>query len=253
MDVEGSFDNIDLDLLCEFLMARGCTALLCSWVRQWAGHKVVRFRFNGCVSKHYFVNKSVPQGSPLFPFLFGVYVADIFRPRIIYRPSYRSMLLSYLDDAVIAVAADTRSTAYLGMVDVFLECDAVARGRGIEFSVIKTNWIGMGGSVWDGVEIMGNVLELVTALRVLGYRFNVFNNFSAHVIYWLERGLGVWNRISTLEKRFGENALDAWGTYHLIQAAYLPTVYYGLEFLTDHWLYVRKIQVHINDTLRSLF
>ena len=81
---------------------------------------------------------------------------------------------------------------------------------------------------------MGNVLEPVTALRVLGYQFNIFNNFSAHVLYWLERGLGVRNRISALGRRFGEGALDAWGTYRLIQAAYLPTVYYGLEFLTDH-------------------
>ena len=164
------------------------------------------------------------------------------------------MLMSYVDDAVIAVAANTRSAARAVMMDVVLECDAIARESGMGFSVIKTNWIGMGSSAWEGVEIMGNVLELVTDLRVLSFRFNIFNsNFSAHVPYWLERALGVRNRISALGMKFGGDALDAWRTYRLIQAAYLPTVYYGLEFLADHQLYVRRIQVHVNDTLRSLF
>ena len=71
MDVEGGFDNIDIDLLCDFLAARECPANLIHWVRRWAGNCVVRFRFNGRISKPYFVNCSIPQGSPLSPFLFG--------------------------------------------------------------------------------------------------------------------------------------------------------------------------------------
>ena len=63
----------------------------------------------------------------------------------------------------------------------------------------------------------------------------------------------MWYRISALGRRFGEGALGAWGTYRLIQAAYLPIVYYGLEFLTDHRSYVKRILIHVNDTLRSLF
>jgi len=68
MDVEGGFDNIDVDLLCDFLAARECPANLIQWVRRWAGNRVVRFRFNGRISKPYFVNCGIPQGSPLSPF-----------------------------------------------------------------------------------------------------------------------------------------------------------------------------------------
>ena len=39
----------------------------------------------------------------------------------------------------------------------------------------------------------------------------------------------------------------------MIQAVYLPTVYYGLEFLTGYTPYVKEIQRHVNDTIRSLF
>jgi len=57
----------------------------------------------------------------------------------------------------------------------------------------------------------GEMLKLGEDLRVLGYRFNVFLNMSSHVSYWLDRGLGVRRRISTLGRRFGsDGGLDGW-------------------------------------------
>jgi len=82
----------------------------------------------------------------------------------------------------------------------------------------------------------------------------MYNNFSSHVKYWLERGLGVRRRISALGRRFGgTGGIGAWETFRLFQTAYLPTVCYGLEYLTDHGSYVKDIQLHVNDCLRSLF
>jgi len=254
MDVEGGFDNIEIDLLCDFLAARKCPTNLIHWVRRWAGDRVVRFRFNGRISKPYFVNCGIPQGSPLSPFLFGVYVADIFGPRLRYSPSVRTLVSSYVDDRVILVASDSRDLTRYNMAEVFRDCDRVARGRRMGFSAIKTKWIGFGGITWEDLDIDGEILTPVENLRVLGYRFNVFLNMSSHVSYWLERGLGVRRRISALGRRFGSGGgLDAWCTYRLFQAAYLPTLYFGLEFVTDFLSYVKQIQVHVNDCLRSLF
>ena len=82
MDVEGGFDKIRLDMLADLLVARGCPNTYVSWIRHWASQRQVRFRFNERISKSYCLSKGIPQGSPLSPFLFGVYVADIFRPRL---------------------------------------------------------------------------------------------------------------------------------------------------------------------------
>jgi len=41
MDVEGGFDNIDVDLLSDFLVARGCPGDLYCWIRRWAMRRVV--------------------------------------------------------------------------------------------------------------------------------------------------------------------------------------------------------------------
>ena len=254
MDVEGGFNNIDIDLLCDFMAARDCPANLICWVRRWASNRVVRFRFNGRISKPYFVNRGVPQGSPLSPFVFGVYVSDIFEPRLRYSPSVRALVSSYVDDGVILVASDSRDLTRYTMAELFNDCNRVARGSKMRFSAIKTKWIGFGGTTWEDLDINGDILTPVEDLRVLGYRFNVFLNMSSHVSYWLERGLGVRRRISALGRRFGsDGGLDAWCTYCLFQATYLPTVCYGLEFVTDYTSYVKRIQVHVNDCLRSLF
>ena len=63
-------------------------------------------RFKGRTTKDYSLNKGVPQRSPLSPFLFGIYVADVFRPRIQTRINLRAMVSSYVDDGVIMISPD---------------------------------------------------------------------------------------------------------------------------------------------------
>ncbi|RPA98027.1 hypothetical protein L873DRAFT_1915427 [Choiromyces venosus 120613-1] len=79
-------------------------------------------------------------------------------------------------------------------------------------------------------------------------------NWSAHINYWLAQGVGVRNRISAISRRFGSfGGSGVWEMFRLFQGAYLPTVYYGLEWLTNYKDYVARIQVHVNNTLRHLF
>ena len=81
MDVEGGFDRVDIDILSDIMMYRGAEPAMVKWVRRWASNRSTVLKFNGRVSKTYYLNKGVPQGSPLSPYLFGVYVSDVFRPR----------------------------------------------------------------------------------------------------------------------------------------------------------------------------
>jgi len=138
MDVEGGFDRIDMDLMADFLVARGCPALYVHWVRHWASQRMVRFRFNGLISRSFCLSWGIPQGSPLSPFLFGVYIADIFRPRLKVSPSIRSLVVSYVDDGGIMVAGESVVMVKGRLEEVFLDCSVVASGRFMSFSGLKT-------------------------------------------------------------------------------------------------------------------
>ena len=111
MDVEGGFDKLDRGLLLDFLAARGSPSYLNAWIGRWCEDRVVRFRFNGCISHDYTVLQGVPQGSPLSPFLFGAYVADVMTPWLRYGPAVRMVVVSYVDDTVIAVTANSWTLA----------------------------------------------------------------------------------------------------------------------------------------------
>jgi len=69
LDLEGGFDNIKTDLLFHYLSARGCTSELTLWIKRGASSRTVRFGFNNQCSKVYHINKGIPQGSPLSPFV----------------------------------------------------------------------------------------------------------------------------------------------------------------------------------------
>jgi len=62
MDVEGGFDMLAKGLLRSFLMARGCLVGLGAWIGRWCEGRVVRFRFNGRISRDYGISRGIPQG-----------------------------------------------------------------------------------------------------------------------------------------------------------------------------------------------
>ena len=66
--------------------------------------------------------------------------------------------------------------------------------------------------------------------------------------------MGVRFRISAISRRFeGKGGFGAWECFRLIQAAFLPVIYYGLEFIGDFGFYLKRIQIAVNDTFRHIF
>jgi len=132
----------------------------------------MKLKFNGQISKSFNCNKGVPQGLPLSPFLFGVYMSDIFAPRFQYSRGMSRLICSYVDDGIIMVAAPTwkLGTQYLG--EMVEECMAVGKLRCVGFEVRKSEWIGFGTGVWPSLKMGEVMVETAGDIRILGYCFN---------------------------------------------------------------------------------
>ena len=98
MDIQGGFDHVDIGTLWDLMISRGANPNTVKWVVRWASARRVRFRFNAPMSRTYRTSLGIPQGSPLSPFLFGIYIAHIFRPWLKYKPTVRHFVSSYVDD-----------------------------------------------------------------------------------------------------------------------------------------------------------
>jgi len=120
----------------------------------------------------------------------------------------------------------------------------------------KMVWLGPGDQPsTDLVLEDGTSIPPGNELHLLVYWFNNFLAMSTHVSYWLERGLGIRRRIAWMARRFaGSSGLGEWkfSGYCRQQTSTCPQSTMALSFLTDNSSYVKQIQVHDNDCLRSL-
>jgi len=254
MDVEGGFVRVDVDILCDVLVYRGCPEILIRWIRRWVMGRSIKLRFNGKISKEYHLNKGVPQGSPLSPFLFGVYVADVFRPKFLTRMGMMSYCASYVDDGALMAAANDIDSCKAELTERFKECRDIARGRGMGFDQTKVVWIGFGKESWGALDLGDCKKEGVGEIRILGYRMDKLRGMGGHVDYWMDRGVGVKRRIAGLGRRYGsEGGLGAWECVRLLKGVYLPTVYYGLEFVARDDKAMKRLEYGVRDTIRSTF
>ena len=252
MDVEGGFDNIKTDLLVEILKYKSCDNEIVKWIDRWMTARQMRLKFNGRMSKAYRTNKGVPQGSPISPYLFGVYVEEIFKPRIQHTPTRSCIVSSYVDDGTIAIAGSTQKIAKDLMVEIFEDCNRIAKQRNMSFALKKTEWMGMGKKRWDELATVDGLVKPVEEIRILGYRLDMDGGMKGHTEYWLERGVGIRRTIASIGRRYGsKGGIGAWEYNRLIKSVYLPTVWYGLEFVADDDKMLKKIQININDTIRS--
>jgi len=90
--------------------------------------------------------------------------------------------------------------------------------------------------------------------RILGYRLGADLGMEGHVDYWLDTGIRVRRRTTSVSRGYGsEGGISPWECLRLLQAVYMPTVCYSLEFIARFPKVIQKIQGEVNDTLRARF
>ena len=101
LDVKGGFDNVCANKLASILTKEGGSAYLVAWIKSFLSRCQCWLIFQGARMVFYPVTIATPQGSPISPLLFVLYIASL-HPTIL-----QGLAISYVDDLTIRVGSDS--------------------------------------------------------------------------------------------------------------------------------------------------
>jgi len=135
LDIKAGFDNVDNSTLARILREGGIPPYLVSWVSSFLGERSCILFFQGAPGTPAPVNVGAPQGSPISPLLFLLYVL----PLNFKIP--RGLMLSYVDDFALTAASPSYRGNVRRLQQLFERLDVRARRIAVSFSVAKTELI----------------------------------------------------------------------------------------------------------------
>jgi len=101
LDIKGGFDNVNPSSLCGMLSAKGVSPSLVSWTRSFLTGRSCRLLIHGSPKVFAQVAVGTPQGSPVSPLSFVIYVL-----RLTMEIPY-GLTLSYVDDFALTVSPNS--------------------------------------------------------------------------------------------------------------------------------------------------
>jgi len=135
LDIKGGFDNVNPSILCSMLKAKAVNPYLVSWTRSFLTGRTCQLRYQGSPKVFAPVAVGTPQGSPVSPLLFVIYVSRL------HHEIPQGLTLSYVDEFGLTVS----STSYRRNIQSLQRRYALLKARGarlgIGFSVPKTELI----------------------------------------------------------------------------------------------------------------
>lgn len=134
LDVKGAFDHVSHNQFLQTMKKLGLPVSLIAWTKSFLRKGTLRLSFDNRTEEFSEIIAGIPQGSPVSPIFFLIYIRDLF-------PRLQSFNLSYIDD----LSLSTSSTSMKKNVKVLERQIAVLFQRGkelaIRFDIAKTELI----------------------------------------------------------------------------------------------------------------
>jgi hypothetical protein len=98
LDIKGAFDHVAQNRPLSILQKLGLPCSLISWVQSFLTNRLLHLSFDGQIEEFHKIAADIPQGSPVSPILFLIYIRLLFE-------STTNFSLSYMDDLSISASS----------------------------------------------------------------------------------------------------------------------------------------------------
>ena len=78
LDVKGAFDHVAKNQLLAILKRLRLPVNLISWISSFLDDRQLRLSFDGQIEEFSLIDTGIPQGSPVSPILFLIYIRELF-------------------------------------------------------------------------------------------------------------------------------------------------------------------------------
>src|SRR6201747_699630 len=225
LDVKGAFDHVSKNRLIEVLVNLKLPLSLIKWVLSFMNDRILRLVFEDNIESFKPINTGIPQGSPISPILFLIYIRDLFKANTI-------KFLSYIDD-ISLIASFKSFKQNIKILEretkVLFELDTKYT---IKFDIDKTELIYFGKSQLYLKLPNGNLVLPIKLVKWLGIHFDYNLKFKEHIAIrtsLAKQALYCINRLVNISR-----GLSPFATRQLYLACITSIADYGSELWWDN-------------------
>lgn len=179
LDVKGAFDHVSKNQLLTVCIQLNLPRSLIHWISSFLEDRTLSLQFNGQTQPKTSIETGIPQGSPVSPILFLIYISNICKTE-----GTEACRLSYMDDFSFSVASNSAKANCKTLEKIASNLILTARHSAIQFDVDKTELIhfhNKRSAVEDAVQVGTATVKPKTEVRWLGVFFDAKLSFRAHV------------------------------------------------------------------------
>jgi len=248
LDVKGGFDNVCANKLANTLTKGGVSAYLVARIKSFLSKRQCRLIFQGAPKVFCPVAVGTPQGSPISPLLFVLYIGSL---HLTIAPG---LAISYVDDVTITVGTDSVPSFIRALQFYFGIIQWQGTDHAVAFSVPQTELIywrtPKDRSDVSFAPIVINDMHLLPsqAVRWLGYWLTPTIHSSVHFLRQLVLAKASFATIRQLSA--AGKGLSSWCNRKLVFSAILSILTYGYDLCVPDGATLKKLNSFWHGVLR---
>jgi len=234
LDIKAGFDNVNASTLRARLLTARVPSYMVDWVSSFLSERTCTLVFQGSPNLSSPVSVGTPQGFPLSPLLFLLYVAPL------HMLIPRSLMVSYVDDFSVTVASPSYRGNIRRLQGLFNTISARGRDIGVSFSVPKTELIH-----WRTpsqrtpiskapIVLEGHLFHPSEVVRWLGYWFTPALSPTHHFRHRLSLAQAVFSFVKRLSSPGA--GVRPFLYHHIATGLLCPILTYGADLLTPTYI-----------------